>query len=1451
MPPKSTATAELPELFVVSAPTKPLLERYLEELHAAVKSDGMRPIDVAYTLSTLRGRGPVRVAFTARGRDELLTKLESSRLHVSRSSSGDTAGGDVWFGAPAQGASSIAMVFPGQGAQALDACADLYERFPSFRASLDRLASMLTDVLDRPLLDYLYPGRVGGYDAAEAMTALTRTDVCQPAVAAVSLALHAFALQLGVRPTLTIGHSLGEFAAAAAGGVFSDDAAVRFVAERGRIMLTAAPEGGAMIAVASGRAALETHLADVPRVWLVNFNHPKQVVIAGAIADVARARECLELAGIRSTVLAVSHAFHSPLMEPAARPIGELVGALEVGAPKLPVISCVQPGLYPDDVAGIRQIFASHATSAVDFEAGVRECAARGAQIWLQVGGGSAVVKMAASSLRTTAAPQAVLTLADAEPNHGRSLCDALARLITLGVDVDARPLFEGRDARAVTLPPTPVAAREMKSVGARSAGAPTVPSYANGTSRAEEKGHDMRSPQLPNELLGVLQRHLAVMAEQTEIIRRQTARITGELTPPPPAAVELRGTVVEPALREVAVRDVTQGSVDPPRTPSQRPPSSIVPPVMLALADITGHAASALHRDQRLASDLGFDSLMFAEFGAALDSAFRSRGKVPEQFTSDDPTIGEVISFLETHFHGTRRRRTSMPPGISERRQSLVPELPVIPPVTVAELGEEVWSIDALPEVKEWKTRLLLPDALAIENPYFKVHGAVARDTSEVGGKEVLNFASYNYLGMAGDPAVTQAAIKAVERYGTSASASRIASGERPPHRDLERAIAEFLGCEASLVLVGGHATNVSVLGHLLGPQDMIVHDSLAHDSILGGARLSGARRRPFPHNDIAALDRLLTEHRSRARRVIIAVEGVYSMDGDVAPLAELIALKKKHKALLYVDEAHSLGVIGATGRGIGEHAEIDRRDVDLWMGTLSKSLASCGGYIAGSQTLIDFLKYSLPGFVYSVGIPPASAAAALASLEVLRAEPQRVATLQARSAFFIEQCRSRGIDTGLGGASAVVPCLVGNSLDCLRLSDALMRRGINVQPVLYPAVEEHLARLRFFVSSCHTEEQLTTTARAVAEELERLGNPHRRERGVAPSTTPTWVRVESAQRISRPGPRQLPEPRNVFVTGGNGFIGSHVVRRLHGDGHTVRCLLRATSRTERLDGVPFDRHLGDVRDLKSLVEGARGMHALIHMASVSSWADIRAQAAMLEDIIVGGTRNVLEAARVAGVKRVILVSSASAVNGSSTPTMFDETAAYTLDGSSLEYSKAKHRAEKLARQYAADGLDVVTLLPAEVYGPNDDALVTAGNLIDIVKSRPAYAPEGGTSIAHVEDVAEAIVAALDQGRSGERYILGGDCLTIRELATLVLAIVGRTDPVVEIPNDVLTRLCHASVTAGLPPPISLDVLEYATRYWFVDSKKAIQELGYAPRGAEDTLRPVLTWLRETRRLA
>jgi 8-amino-7-oxononanoate synthase len=378
--------------------------------------------------------------------------------------------------------------------------------------------------------------------------------------------------------------------------------------------------------------------------------------------------------------------------------------------------------------------------------------------------------------------------------------------------------------------------------------------------------------------------------------------------------------------------------------------------------------------------------------------------------------------------------------------------------------------------------------DFLGISDPFFRVHEGIAGAETVIEGRSFINFASYNYIGLNGHPDIVSATRAAIDRYGTSVSASRPVSGERPVHRDLERALARVHGTEDCVVLVGGHSTNVTVIGHLLGRDDVIVHDALIHNSIVQGAMLSGARRVPFPHLDHEAAGRLLRETRPPRGHALLVIEGHYSMDGDVPDLPAFIAVARRNRAWLMVDEAHALGVLGPRGFGTADRFGVDPGEVDIWMGTLSKSLVSCGGYIAGSKDLVDFLKVAAPGFVFSVGMTPPAAAAALAALELLEREPERVRRLNDRAALFLKLAREGGLDVGGSIGASIVPVVTGSSIRAGRLAQALFDRGVNVQPILYPAVPERAARLRFFLTASHTEEQIRNAVAILLEENRRV---------------------------------------------------------------------------------------------------------------------------------------------------------------------------------------------------------------------------------------------------------------------------------------------------------------------------------------------------------------------------
>jgi 8-amino-7-oxononanoate synthase len=384
-------------------------------------------------------------------------------------------------------------------------------------------------------------------------------------------------------------------------------------------------------------------------------------------------------------------------------------------------------------------------------------------------------------------------------------------------------------------------------------------------------------------------------------------------------------------------------------------------------------------------------------------------------------------------------------------------------------------------PEFLELRERKRQVEAWGATDIYFRQTDGVSRNVVTIGDREMTNYSCYNYVGLSGDPNVAQAAKDAIDAFGTSASASRIASGEKPPHGELERAIAEFLGTEDAIAMVGGYSTNESVIGHVMGERDLILYDSLIHASIQRGSRLSGATVRAFPHNRWQALDAMLAEERHRYEKALVVIEGVYSMDGDIPDLPEFIRVKNERKTMLMVDEAHSLGVIGETGRGVGEYYRVDRRDVDLWMGTLSKALAACGGYIAGTGELIEYLRFTTPGFVYSVGLPPADAAAARMAVKILDEQPERVRRLQANGRRFLDAAQGKGWNTGSSKDSAVIPLILGDSAACIRLYHALFDHGVFVIPVVYPAVAENAARLRFFINSTHSNEELDRTVDAV----------------------------------------------------------------------------------------------------------------------------------------------------------------------------------------------------------------------------------------------------------------------------------------------------------------------------------------------------------------------------------
>jgi 8-amino-7-oxononanoate synthase len=438
-----------------------------------------------------------------------------------------------------------------------------------------------------------------------------------------------------------------------------------------------------------------------------------------------------------------------------------------------------------------------------------------------------------------------------------------------------------------------------------------------------------------------------------------------------------------------------------------------------------------------------------------------------------------------------SRQSRTGLPVAARKALQTIVGRLQVGDPAPdVTQPFGGMTDFTTLLAFRDLKLQRSMAELVGLENPFFRLHETRAGAETWIDERSYVNFSSYDYLGLNGHEEIIAAAKAALDLYGVSASASRVVAGERPIHRALENALAEHYQQQSAVVFVSGHATNVSTISTIMGPKDLILYDSLAHNSIVLGAGFSGAERRAFPHNDHAALNALLETMRPRFQRVLIVIEGLYSMDGDVPDLGEFVAIKERHAAWLMVDDAHGLGVLGQSGKGLFEHCNVDPHKVDIWMGTLSKTLSGCGGYIAGPRTLIEILKCTAGGFVYSVGLPPSIAAASLASLEVMHREPERVQRLQKNGKLFLELAQAKGLQTGMSLGFAVIPILVQDSLVAVSLGQRLFERGINVQPIIPPAVPEKSSRLRFFITSEHREEQLRLAVAAISEELQVIGD-------------------------------------------------------------------------------------------------------------------------------------------------------------------------------------------------------------------------------------------------------------------------------------------------------------------------------------------------------------------------
>lgn len=344
--------------------------------------------------------------------------------------------------------------------------------------------------------------------------------------------------------------------------------------------------------------------------------------------------------------------------------------------------------------------------------------------------------------------------------------------------------------------------------------------------------------------------------------------------------------------------------------------------------------------------------------------------------------------------------------------------------------------------------------------------------------GRELIMISSYDYLGLIGHPQIEAAAAEAIQMYGTGTGGVRLLTGTNKLHRQFELELAKFKGVGAAITFSSGYLANLAIISALLDRRDRVILDACAHRSIVDACRLARVQVQRFRHNDPASLAEIL-EQPPFGRRTLIVAEGVYSMDGDICPLPEIVNLKKKYGAFLMIDEAHSFGVLGKTGRGVDEHFGMSAKEVDIWMGSLSKAIPSNGGFLAGPRELIIYLQHGAAPFMFSAALSPASVAAARKSLRILRKEPERLDKLMENANFLRSALNDLGFDTGTS-ESHVIPIIVGNDKKAYWLARDLFGQGVAASAVVFPAVPKGLARLRLCATAAHDKKTLQRVLKA-----------------------------------------------------------------------------------------------------------------------------------------------------------------------------------------------------------------------------------------------------------------------------------------------------------------------------------------------------------------------------------